>query len=700
MRQLFQDLVKGETTFEEIPVPSINNQEILISTSCSLLSSGTERSLVNFSKSSYFQKAKQQPEKVKQVFDKAKNDGLKSAYEAVRSRLDQPLPLGYCNVGKIIEVGSDVKGFEPGDRVVSNGPHAELVAVPKHLCAKIPDNVSDEEAVFTILGSIGLQSVRLINPTFGEKFLVSGLGIIGLLTAQILKANGCDVIGLDPDDNKCEIARNIGIDAFNKLDIKEALDYINQFTNNIGLDGVIIAASTKSNDPIHLACSSCRKRGRIVLLGVTGMQFKRELLYEKELTFQVSCSYGPGRYDPFYEKEGHDYPIAFVRWTQQRNFQSILEAISRGKIRLKDLISKRYDFNDAIKAYDDLYNKPELLGILLKYREEEKDKAKEKYLGLIDEKSKFNNDNISSISVIGCGNYASRILIPNIFNTGIKLDTILANKGLDPVRIGKKFKFKTASTNINHFLENNNSNNIVIATRHDSHALFVEKCLKSGKNVFVEKPLCLTLDELDKIKKVYNKNNILMIGFNRRFAPLIIKLKNFLKGSHSPKSFIYTCNAGYIDKDHWTQNPLIGGGRLIGEACHFVDLLLFLSESRIKIISKVNLTDSKICPDTFSISIAFENGSIGIVNYFSNGNKNFPKEFLEVYDNGRIMKLTNFRKLEIWEKNKTIIKKDFNQDKGNKECINQFVNAVQNGLPSPIPFNDICEVHENLFKIN
>ena len=697
MKQIFQNISNGDLYIEEIPIPQVKEGELLISTLYSVISPGTEKSLIKFSKSSFISKALQQPDKVKQVIEKAKNDGPISAIEAVKNRLNLPLELGYCNVGIVEEVGENVRKFKKGDRVVSNGPHAEFCVVPQNLCALVPEDVSSEEASFTVLASIGLQAIRLANPTFGETFVVSGLGLIGLLTIQLLKANGCKVIGIDINPKRCELASEYGIETINLNSINDPIKHVMNITDDVGVDGVLISATTSSDEPIHLACNLCRKRGRIVLLGVTGLNFRRDLFYKKELTFQVSCSYGPGRYDSSYEDKGNDYPIGYVRWTENRNFKSILDAFLQKSLDVNPLIFKKLPFEKVIEGYEILNKNSDALGILLEYDFAKKERKNNIYLKKSNLSS--NSKNNLLVSLIGIGNHSSRTLLPNLSKGGAVFDNLLANHGEPLVRLGKKFNFANVTTDREHFFKSNCSDSIIIATRHDTHASFIKEALMLGKNVYVEKPLCLNQNDLKDIKSLALRNKILMVGYNRRFAPLIIKLKRIIKDFKSTKCFVYTCNAGYIPPDHWTQNIEIGGGRLLGECCHFVDLLRFLAESPIKSITKVEVDDTDKISDSFSISIKFEDGSIGQVNYFSNGHRSYPKEFLQVFSGGKIIELDNFRKLKTWGIKGVPNIRNFNQDKGHKNCLMAFLNAIKKCEKSPIPLDEIFEVQEKLLKL-
>jgi len=705
MREIIQSLSTGKTKVEDIPSPSISEQEVLIKTKASIISAGTEKMLVEFGKANLISKIRKQPDKVIDVLEKIKNDGLINTLESVKSKLDQPISLGYSNVGIIQKVGRKVSEFKVGDRVVSNTPHAELVCASKNLVALIPDNVDDESACFTVIASIGLQGIRLADPKFGESIVVIGLGLIGILTAQMLKANGCNVIGIDPIKSKRDLAESLGIKTYFSEEKNDVLNWVNTQTNQIGADAVLITASTSSNQPIHTAAEISRKRGRIILVGVTGMNIRRDLFYEKELTFQVSCSYGPGRYDNSYEKNGEDYPIGFVRWTEKRNFEAVLDALSKKSLITEKLITNKFKIEEADEAYEKLINERESLGIVINYPEQAENQF-EKTIYLNNDKRVKGSCNLS---FIGAGNYATRMLIPNFKQNGAYLNTISAKNGINPFFYGKKFGFKKATTDNEEIFNDKECSTIVISTRHDTHADLIIKGLSAGKNVFVEKPLCINYSDLEKIKSAYHKSNfsskdkslspLLMIGYNRRFSPLIAKVKNELKFLNQPKSFIYTCNAGEIGKDHWLNDPLIGGGRLIGEACHFIDLLTFLSNSKISNINCDYLPDKNPCPESFCLSIKFEDGSIGTINYFANGCMGYPKENLDIFCAGKIFKIENYRKLSIYSGKKKQTIKLWKQDKGQKKCISEFLKAIKEGRESPINIEEIFEIQKIILEM-
>ena len=691
MKQVLQNLSSGETVLENVPVPAVTSGGVLIRTSLTLVSAGTERMLVDFGKGNLLQKAKSQPDKVKQVIEKVKTDGLMPTIDTVKNKLDTPLPLGYCNVGQVLESRSDE--FAIGDRVASNGKHAEFVSVPKNLCAKIPDSVDDESAAFTVIGAIALQGIRLIKPTLGETVVVTGLGLIGLVAVQLLRAHGCRVLGIDYDTEKVAIAKQLGAEVVNLSAGQDPIAVAEQYSRGRGVDAVLITASTKSNDPIHQAATMCRQRGRIVLVGVVGMEMSRADFYEKELSFQVSCSYGPGRYDANYEEGGQDYPLGFVRWTEQRNFEAILDMMADGRIDMKPLISHRYKLDDACDAYE-LISSGNPLGVLLEY-----DVAEQEATQQVVELNPSANlpaagARPASIGFIGAGNYASSVLVPAFAATGARLKSIASATGVSSVHVGKKNGIEEATTDTNGLISDPDVDALVISTRHNSHAKQVCAGLKESKHIFVEKPLVLTRDELTEVTEVYNgleKKPLLMVGFNRRYAPHVIKIKQLLSSKSSPISMVMTVNAGFIPADHWVHDPASGGGRIIGEACHFVDLLRFLADASIESVNAVAM-DSQ-CNDSVSIQLRFKNGSIGVVNYLANGSKSLAKERLEVFCNGAVLQLDNFRALRGYGWSGFKSDKLWRQDKGQKTCTKAFVDAIASGDDSQlISFSELSEV--------
>ena len=697
MKHILQDMAKGATTINTCPAPSVSRNSLNIASSVSLISVGTERMLVGFGKSSLLDKAMQQPDKVKMVLEKVKTDGLATTFEAVQSKLAEPISLGYCNTGKVIQVGEGVEGFKVGDRVVSNGSHADIVRVSKNLTARIPENVDDESAAFTVIASIGLQGIRLASPTIGESIVVIGTGLIGLLTVQILIASGCRVLAIDYDQSKLNLAKDFGAEICNPKDGEDPVATAMAFSRGKGVDAVLITASTKSSDPVTQAAHMSRKRGRIILVGVTGLELSRADFYEKELTFQVSCSYGPGRYDKDYEDNGIDYPYAYVRWTEQRNFEAILDMMSDGRLDLKPLITHRFAFEDAVDAYELLTSDQPALGILLEYTSTIDSRMKSEIK--LDNSSPYAQDK-AVVSFIGAGNYASRMLIPAFKVAGAQFNSIVTSGGVSGVVHGQKAGFSEASTDVEKMLLDSQTNAIAIVTRHNSHAGFVIRSLIAGKHVFVEKPLATTLEDLKLVENAYSdskKMNVathLMVGFNRRFSPHVQKMKSLLETVHGPKSFILTMNAGEIPKEHWTQNVEIGGGRIIGEACHYVDLMRYLAGSEIVSVQARRMGDyqDSISEDKAVILLGFADGSFGTVNYFANGAASFPKERIEVFASGKTLQLDNFIKLKGYGWSNFKKMNLWKQDKGQKACVSAFVNAIESGTNTPIPSDEIFEV--------
>ena len=684
MKQIIQDIKNGQTILEIVPSPIVKSGCVLIETTKSLVSLGTERMLVEFGKANYIQKAKQQPDKVKEVIDKVKTDGLKPTLNAVFNKLGQPLPLGYCNVGRVIAVGKGVEEFQIGDRVASNGHHAEIVNVPKNLVAKIPDNVSDEEAAFTIIGSIGLQGIRLINPTFGETIVVIGLGLIGLITAQLLKANGCNVIGFDFDNSKVEIAKSLGIDAVNPANGIDQVKYVMTQTNTIGADGVIITASSKSNEIIAQSAKMSRKRGRIVLVGVIGLDISRADFFEKELTFQVSCSYGPGRYDEKYELKGEDYPIGYVRWTEKRNFETILNALSKKNLIVENLITERVKLDDFSKIYDNIGNSNSIASIL------EYDFRHDK----LDTKIQLNTFNFKPqkglIGIIGAGNFTSAMILPSLKKCKANIKSIASSGGLSGTTMAKKYDIINSTTDYKTILEDDEIDLVFVTTRHNTHANMVCEVLEAKKHVFVEKPLALNYDELNKVVETYNKSNHkLMVGFNRRFAPLAMKMKSLVGNSNTPINIIATMNAGMIPKNVWVHDMEVGGGRIIGEACHFIDLCSYLTGSNVISVCMNALgTNPEENTDNVSILVKYENGSNATINYFSNGSKTYSKERIELYHQERTLIMDNWRKLTGYGF-KNFKSESSSQDKGHFNQFQKLMYQVQNGGESLISFESI-----------
>jgi predicted dehydrogenase len=680
MKQILQNLKSGLTESVEVPVPHVKAGHLLIQTTASLLSAGTERMLVEFGQANLLQKARSQPEKVRQVLDKIRTDGILPTLETVFNRLDEPLPLGYCNVGKVIEVGAGVVGFAVGDRVASNGNHAEFVCVPKNLCVKIPDNVSDEEAAFTVLGSIGLQGVRLSQPELGQKVAVFGAGLIGLVVVQLLRASGCQVLAVDLDKDRLELAKKFGAEIC-QIGCGDPVNHASAFSQNIGVDAVIITASAKTDEIMHQAAQMCRKRGKVVLVGVVGLNLQRSDFYEKELTFQVSCSYGPGRYDNEYELNGHDYPVGFVRWTEQRNFEAVLGAIAGGQIDVASLITHRYDFAQATEAYKTVTGDKNSLGIILKYPAQP---VRNSTIHFAETASKGSQKCVAAL--VGSGNFAKMTMAPALAKTPAGLKYVAARtNGAAAAHIAKKFGFANATTDLEEVWADKEVNTVFIATNHNSHAAMVEKALKSGRNVFVEKPLCLVLEELSRIATLVGeaeaggRSTQMMVGFNRRFSPHVKKMKELLAGRSEPLAMNMVVNAGIIPASHWVHDPQVGGGRIIGEACHFIDLMAFITGSSIISVNCEFLQKSANTFDTAVITLKFVDGSVGVVNYFANGNKAFPKETLHVFSEGRVLTLDNFIRLEGHGFKGFSNYKTWSQDKGHLNQFAEFVSLIEKG---------------------
>jgi len=662
--------------------------------------------LINFGKAGWVGKARQQPDKVRQVLEKIQVDGLVSTFNAVSAKLDQSIPLGYSNVGRVISVGDGVEGISKGDLVVSNGPHAEIVSVEMNLVARVPDSVSADEACFSVVGSIGLQGIRLLKPTLGEYFVVTGLGLIGLLAVQILRANGCRVVGLDFDSTKCEMARQFGADVVDLSSGVDPVAYSRDLTGGKGVDGVLITASTGSNEPVHQGALMCRQRGRIVLVGVTGLELSRTDFYEKELSFQVSCSYGPGRYDPDYEIKGQDYPIGFVRWTGNRNIEAVLELMAAGSIDVKPLISHHFEFENALLAYEKIFQGG-ALGIVLNYGDKSTGGKVDQLKFKVALRSPVSGcPSKGVVGMIGAGGYSRQVLLPGLAKTEVRFKTIVSSKGVSGTQVGQKFGFECSSTDSEAVFGDSEVDIVVVTTRHDTHASLVLKALKAGKRIFIEKPLCLNLEELDLIASCYSElqkkgeSPFLMVGFNRRFAPQIVQTKALLDRSMEPRAMTMIVNAGMIPRDHWTQDRSVGGGRIIGEACHFIDLLRFLADSPISGVqtSFCAQSESRGTKDSVTILLSFENGSTGTIQYLSNGHKAVSKERLEVYCGGKVITLDNFRKMKGygWKGFKKM--NLWRQDKGHAAEMAALINSVREGGPSPIPFDEIVEVTRASFQ--
>lgn len=683
MKQIIQDLKSGRTILEEVPVPQVKSGYLLIRTSRSLVSLGTERMLVEFGKANLIDKVRQQPDRVKQVLDKMRTDGLMPTLEAVFNKLGQPLPLGYCNVGTVVEVGRGVTEFQVGDRVASNGNHAEFVCVPKNLCAKIPDNVSDEEAAFTVIASIALQGIRNMNPQFGETIVVIGLGLIGLVAVQLLKANGCRVIGSDFDPVKVDIAKSFGVQTFNPTKDGDISQNVIDITNGIGADGVLITASAKTDDIIHQSCLMSRKRGRIVLVGVVGLNMRRDDFYKKELSFQVSCSYGAGRYDMEYENNGHDYPLPYVRWTAKRNFETALNAISAGSLDVKSLITEEVELKDYLEIYGNI-RKPGSIAPILKFSGN---------ASIVRTVSLSGNGVFKAngkIALIGAGSFASSTIVPCLKKANAQIKYISSAQGLTAKILASKAGAENATSDSNEILKDPEVGTVIVCTRHNLHAKFVKDVLSAGKSVFVEKPLCLNKEELAEIEDIYKKTDgkaTLTVGFNRRFSPFAVKMKQ-LSGTGA-KNIVATMNAGFIPPEVWVQDMEIGGGRIIGEACHFIDLCSYLADSRVIAVCMNAMGENpQENTDNASILLKYANGSNTVINYFANGAKSYAKERVEVFAQNSVLILDNWRKLSGYGVRGFSSMKS-GMDKGHRAQFALLTERTKNGGAPLIPFESI-----------
>ena len=699
MKQLIQNFKTGELGLFEVPAPVCQENGALIQTTVSLVSAGTEKMLVDFAKKSMLAKAKDRPDLVKQVVDKMKKEGVKNTLEKVFTKLDTPIPLGYSLAGKVIEVGENLTGINIGDRVACGGAgyanHSEINYVPKNLMVKIPEGVDDIDASFVTVGAIALQSIRKTEPKLGERIAVIGLGLLGQLAVQMLKANGCKVIGSDVDPKKIELAKKLGAD-----EVCHANDLIkkaNEFSNGQGVDAVIIAASTMSNQPVIDAAEISRMRGRVVFLGLVGMNIPRNDYYKKELDLRLSMAYGPGRYDPNYEEKGIDYPYDLVRWTEQRNFEAFLGLIEEGKISPKELLTHSYVFDDAMAAYDLLEGKikEDYLAIVLKY-DSDINLKEHKVLKRTD---KVITNNKVNVGLIGAGNFTKAVILPNMQKVGdYELVSVCTATGVSVEGIGKKYDFKYITTDSNEIFSNDEVNAVVVTTQHNHHAVSVLKAMESNKHCFVEKPLCIYEDELEKIKEAYTSKTIVQVGFNRRFSPMIEKMRQNLSGQVSVN---YRVNAGIIPKNVWIQDRELGGGRIIGEVCHFIDTCSYLINSEVTSVYASTLKkNNQSIPDEDNVNIIlnYANGSTATIAYYAYGDMAMPKEYIEIFGNQISMQMTDFRELIIFKDGKVDKSKSSNQDKGFKAEFEAFKKSLKSGTPA-ISFESIYNTTKTTFKI-
>lgn len=703
MKQVIQNFKTGELYVDEVPIPSISYKMVLVENECSLISAGTERGTVKVAKANLIGKAKQRPDLVAQVLQNVKKEGVKATLDKVRTKLDSLKALGYSTAG-VVKASLDSNGFyKPGDRVACAGQdyasHSEIVSIPQNLVAKIPDNVSFEEASFTTLGAIALQGVRQAEPRLGDKICVIGLGLLGQITVQLLKANGCRVFGIDLSPNLVKVAIESGADMAMTRNHANLMTASQNFNNGHGFDSIIITAAAPTNDPIELSAVLSRKKGKIVVVGAVKMDIPRDPdFYRKELDLRMSCSYGPGRYDVNYEENGIDYPYGYVRYTEQRNMETFLDLISQGTINVKGLITHRFEISQAEKAYDIVMGKVDEphIGILIEYPES-KDK-----LSTMVSMAKPISLNAVNIGFIGAGSFAQSYLIPTTKSWGASLDTVVTSKGITAKNVAAKFNFVNASSSPKDVFCQDTINTVFIATPHSSHAQYAIEALKSGKNVFVEKPLAMNLIELNNVKEMYEKKEVqLMVGFNRRFSPLAVEIKKRFKDNQEPKVINIRVNAGFIPKEHWTQNPELGGGRIIGEMCHFIDLFDFFTDARpTKVYAEsIKTHNSLLTPeDNLAVTLSYSDGSICNLLYMANGDKSLPKELIEIFSSGKVGRIFDFREGAFHSGNREIKLKL--PGKGHKQEVIAFLESLTNQrLKCPISFESLYNTTLATFKI-
>ena len=696
MEQLTQNLKSGEMKILEVPYPMLGKGCVLIRNHFSIISAGTEGKTVKDARLGYVGKAMARKDDVKKVITTAKTIGLVETYKLMMNKLDAPSALGYSCAGEVIAVADDITEYKIGDKVACAGAgavHAEVVAVPKNLCVKLADNVPLNEACFTTLGAIALQGIRQADLRLGESCAVIGLGLLGQLTIQMLNAAGVQSIGIDIDKKMVALAQELGASYAIDRNTEGIENSIRELTKGYGVDAVIITAATPSTDPVDLAGELCRTKGKVIIVGAVPTGFKRAGYYKKELELKMSCSYGPGRYDSNYEEQGVDYPYGYVRWTENRNMQAFADMLANKKINIARLISHTFNFNEAPKAYQLIVDKTEAFtGILLKYNVEKK------ITSTVQLKNTQAVAGKPAIGFIGAGSFANNVLLPAL-KDGASFVGIATNRPNNARNIADKYGFAYCTDNAKQLMEDKNINTIFIATRHDSHAGYVMQALQNNKNVFTEKPLCLNETELEEIKNLYQKSNsVLMLGFNRRFAPSVIKAKTYFDKLNTPLSINYRINAGSIAANHWVHDKNIGGGRIVGEVCHFIDLLTFITNSKIKSLSANAMNDAAHVSDTLTINLQFQNGSIATISYFSNGNKNLEKEYLEIFGGGQVVIINDFKELQTYGNSK---KTDSlgKQDKGHKQEVSVFLEAIAKGKQCPISFEEIYHSMLCTFKV-
>jgi predicted dehydrogenase/threonine dehydrogenase-like Zn-dependent dehydrogenase len=708
MKQLLQNMRDGRTLVVDVPCPEPRPGTALIRTGASLVSAGTERMLVEFAEKSLIGKARSRPDLVRQIIDKARREGLIPTIEAAFNRLDQPMPLGYSSAGTIIALGSGMQGFQVGDRVACAGGnfavHAEYAVVPRNLLVHIASNVDFESAAFTTLGAIALHGFRLAQPQLGERVAIIGMGLLGLLAAGIARAAGCQVLGIDLSPQRLALARSMGFEVSERASAEDAGQV---FSRGMGFDVVLICADARSSDPVELAGKLARDRGRVIAVGAVGLAIPRKIYYEKELFFQVSRSYGPGRYDTAYEERGQDYPAGFVRWTEGRNLEAFADLLASARLDVSPLISHRFPIENAPQAYELITGKlhQPFLGVLLTYPQPAEAIRPETrvLLPTKDPQSQPVSGELS-LGVLGAGSYATAVFLPVVAKTGgVRKTAIASASGLSARQAAQRFGFASAGSSEEEILAAQDTNVIAILTRHQHHARQVLAALRAGKHVYCEKPLAITPQELQEIAAALDEPGLplLAVGFNRRFAPFALKLRDFLNQTSEPFIAHYRINAGYIPLNHWTQDPAQGGGRIIGEGCHFIDFLTFLAGAAPVSVSAQALPDNgRYRQDNVLINLTFPDGSLGSIAYLANGDKSVPKERIEVFRGGRVGILDDFRRLEcVSGGQRQVLQSRLGQDKGHRAAWAAFLTAIRQGSQPPVPYSQLLGVTQATFAI-
>jgi predicted dehydrogenase len=698
MKQLLQNMKTGQALVADVPVPTPGEGMALIQTANSLVSSGTERMLVSFARQGLLGKARSRPDLVREVLNKAQREGLLTTIEAALNKLDQPFALGYSSSGTIIKTGPGLTGFQVGDRVACAGGgyavHAEYAVIPQNLMVPIPEQVDFEQAAFATIGAIAMQGFRLSEVQVGARVGVIGLGLLGLLATGIARAAGCQVLGVDLDPARADLAQQMGANL--AVDRKEALEAAESFTQGQGLDAVLICADTSDNDPIALAGEIARDRARVVVVGSVGMDVPRKAYYEKELGLVVSRSYGPGRYDPAYEENAHDYPIGYVRWTEARNIDSFLTLLAEGKLDVSPLITHRVPIEEGARAYEIITGDQPYLGVLLTYAAQSLPKDR-RISNPTAPSVRVNPREILAVGVLGAGNYALSTFLPVIKKVGgIAPVGIVSASGVSAHYGARRYGFGYAASEPESLFEDPAINLIAILTRHHLHSQQILDAFKAGKHVYCEKPLAINPEQLEQVEQALQaeEHPLLTLGFNRRFAPLASPLKAFVDTRHEPLYMHYRVNANVLPAGHWLLDPEVGGGRIIGEGCHFIDFLTFLvGENPVEVTAQGLPDGGKYCEDNVIMTFRFPDQSLGVVSYLANGDKSYPKEYLEVFSGGRVAVLHDWRMLETVAKGRRQFKRHWlRQDKGHRNAWSAFLAAVQGQGDPPIPFEQLLGV--------